>query len=101
MAAPKKYPDELKARAVRLYRESDPKPTVRKLAQQLGVHHEALRNWIRQAEADAGERSDRPPTDVAAENRELKKRVAELERVNAVLRSASAYFASELDQTRR
>ncbi|MFX0578882.1 transposase [Nocardia nepalensis] len=44
-----KYPDELKARAVRLYRESDPKPTIRKLAQQLGVHHEALRHWIRQA----------------------------------------------------
>ncbi|AXK87765.1 transposase [Nocardia farcinica] len=45
MAAPKKYPDELKARAVRLYRESDPKPTIRKLAAQLGVHHEALRLW--------------------------------------------------------
>ncbi|QIS05578.1 transposase [Nocardia brasiliensis] len=58
MAAPTKYPDELKARAVRLYRESDPKPTVRKLAAQLRVHHEALRNWIRQAEADAGERAD-------------------------------------------
>ncbi|MGW0246716.1 transposase [Nocardia goodfellowii] len=101
MAAPKKYPDELKARAVRLYRESDPKPAVRKLAAQLGVHHEALRNWIRQAEADAGERADRPTTDMAAENRALKKKVAELERVNAVLRSASAYFASELDQTRR
>ncbi|MFI9536883.1 transposase [Nocardia fusca] len=48
--APKKYPDELKAQAVRLYLESDPKPTIRKLAQQLGVHHEALRNWIRQAD---------------------------------------------------
>ncbi|WP_425298341.1 transposase [Nocardia abscessus] len=37
-----------------MYRESDPKPTIRKLAAQLGVHHEALRNWIRRAEADAG-----------------------------------------------
>ncbi|MGW6697402.1 transposase [Nocardia sp. NPDC055049] len=101
MAAPKKYPDELKARAVRLYRESDPKPTIRKLATQLGVHHEALRLWIRQAEADAGERDVTPTTDMAAENRALKKRVAELERVNAVLRDASAYFASELGQTRR
>ncbi|WP_406276951.1 transposase [Nocardia sp. NBC_00881] len=99
MAAPRKYPDELRARAVRLYRESDPKPTIRKLVQQLGVHHEELR--IRQAEADAGERADRPPTDMAAENRQLRKKVAELERVNAVLRSARAYFASELDQTRR
>ncbi|WP_280266680.1 transposase [Nocardia wallacei] len=101
MAAPKKYPDELRARAVRLYRDADPKPTIRKLAAQLGVHHEALRNWIRQAEADAGERSDRPTTDMAEENKQLRKRVAELERVNAVLRDASAYFASELGQTRR
>ncbi|WP_280334844.1 transposase, partial [Nocardia wallacei] len=97
----KKYPDELRARAVRLYRDADPKPTIRKLAAQLGVHHEALRNWIRQAEADAGERSDRPTTDMAEENKQLRKRVAELERVNAVLRDASAYFASELGQTRR
>jgi hypothetical protein len=41
VAAPKKYPDELRARAVRLYRESDPKPTIRRLAEQLGVHHGA------------------------------------------------------------
>ena len=41
MAAPKKYPDELRARAVRLYRESDPEPTIRRLAEQLNVHHEA------------------------------------------------------------
>ncbi|WP_156313268.1 transposase [Micromonospora sp. HK10] len=56
MAAPKKYPDELRERAVRLYRESDPKPVIRQLARQLGVHHEALRNWIRQDEADRGQR---------------------------------------------
>nr|WP_280454505.1 transposase [Nocardia brasiliensis] len=71
------------------------------MAAQLGVHHEALRNWIRQAEADASERPDKPTTDMVEENRALKKKVAELERINAVLRSASAYFASELDQTRR
>ncbi|MCL7459021.1 hypothetical protein M8I35_17715 [Micromonospora sp. MSM11] len=34
MAAPKKYPDELRERAVRLYRESDPKPVIRQLARQ-------------------------------------------------------------------
>ena len=99
MAAPKKYPDELKARAVRLYRESDPKPTIRKLAQQLGVHHEALRNWLRQAEAD--QRPQLAADDLAEENKRLRKQVAELERVNDILRSASAYFASELGQTRR
>jgi transposase len=59
VAAPKKYPDKLRERAVRLYRESDPKPVIRRLAEQLGVHHEALRNWIRQDQADHGERHDR------------------------------------------
>ena len=101
MAAPKKYPDELRARAVRLYRESDPKPTIRRLAEQRGVHHEALRNCIRQAEADAGERDDRPTTQMAEENRRLREEVAELRRVNEILRAASSYFASELDSTRR
>jgi transposase len=99
--APKKYPDELRERAVRLYRESDPRPTFRGLAQQLGVHHEALRNWVRQAEADKGERDDRPSTDMLAENRRLAKENAELRRVNEVLRAASAYFASEIGPTRR
>ncbi|GAB7044619.1 MULTISPECIES: transposase [Catenuloplanes] len=101
MAAPKKYPDELRARAVRLYRESEPKPTIRKLAEQLGVHHEALRNWIRQDQADRGERDDRPSTDMAQENRRLREEVAELRRVNEILRAASSYFASELGPTRR
>ncbi|MFB9318248.1 transposase [Cryptosporangium minutisporangium] len=54
MAAPKKCPDELRARAVRLYREADPKPVIRRLAEQLGVHPEALRNWIRRDQADHG-----------------------------------------------
>ena len=101
MAASKKYPDELRARAVRLYRESDPKPVIRQLARQLGVHHEALRNWIRQAEADAGERTDRPSTEMAEENKRLRQEVAELRRANEILKAASAYFAAELDPTRR
>ncbi|SCL17932.1 Transposase [Micromonospora inyonensis] len=95
MAAPKKYPDELRQRAVRLYRESDPKPVIRRLAEQLGVHHEALRNWIRQAEADAGERIDRPTSEMAEENRRLRREVAELRRANEILKAASAYFAAE------
>ena len=101
MAAPRKYPDELRARAVRLYRESDSEPVMRRLAEQLGVHLEALRNWIRQDQADRGERDDRPTTDMVEENRRLRKEVAELRRVNEILRAASSYFASELDPTRR
>ncbi|MBF6469360.1 transposase [Nocardia beijingensis] len=99
MAAPKKYPDELKARAVRLYLESCPKPTIRKLAQHLGVHYEALRNWIRQA--DTGQRPEPAATDPAEENKRLREQVVELERFIDILRSARAYFASELGQSRR
>jgi len=97
----KKYPDELRARAVRLWRESTPRPTIRRLGEQLGVHPEALRTWIRQDEADRGERDDRPSTDMLEENRRLRQENAELRRINEVLRAASSYFASELDPTRR
>ena len=101
MAAPKKYPDELRERAVRLYRESDPKPVIRRLAEQLNVHHEALRNWIRQDEADRGERGDRPTTSESEELRRLRRENAELKRANEILKAASSFFASELDPTRR
>ncbi len=56
MAAPKKYPDELRERAVRLVREFG-RP-IAHITEDLEVHREALRLWVRQAEADRGERSD-------------------------------------------
>lgn len=86
---------------MRLYRESSPRPSFKRLAEQLNVHPEALRNWVRQAEADAGERDDRPTTDMLAENQRLARENAELRRVNEVLKAASAYFASEIGPTRR
>ncbi|SFQ54506.1 transposase [Amycolatopsis arida] len=101
MPAPKKYSDELRERAVRLYRESEPKPSFRRLGEQLNVPPEALRNWVRQDEADRGVRVDRPSTDMVEENRRLARENAELRRVNEVLRAASAYFASEIGPTRR
>ena len=61
-----------------LYRESDPKPAIAQLARQLNVHPEALRNWIRQDEADRGERHDRPTTEMLEENRRLRAEVKEL-----------------------
>ncbi len=74
---------------------------MRRLGEQLNVHPEALRDWVGQAEADAGERDDRPSTDMLAEYRRLARENAELRRVNEVLRAASAYFASEIGPTRR
>lgn len=101
MAARRKYPVELRDRAVRLYRESDPKPMIAHLARQLNVHPEALRTWLRQDEADRGERQDRPTTEMVEENRRLRAEVKQLRAVNEVLKAASAYFASEIDPTRR
>jgi transposase len=101
VAAHKRYPDELRVRAVRLWRESNPRPTFRRLGEQLGVHPEALRNWVRQDEADHGDRDDRLSTVERAEMARLRKENAELRRANEILKAASAYFASELDPTRR
>ncbi|MGW5153544.1 transposase [Rhodococcus koreensis] len=97
----RRYPPELRECAVRLYRESKPRPVIRRLAEQLNVHPETLRNWIRQTQADASERDDRPSTAMLEENRRLAKENAELRRVNEVLRSASPFFASEIDPNRR
>jgi transposase len=71
------------------------------LARELGVHPEALRNWIRQDEADRGERDDRLTTEQLEELRRLRKENAELRRTNDILKAASAVFAQELDPTRR
>jgi transposase len=101
VAANRKYPAELRERAVRLCRESTPKPVIAQLARQLNVHPEALRNWIRQDEADRGARHDRPTTEMLEENRRLRAEVKQLRAVNEVLKAASAYFASEIDPTRR
>jgi transposase len=75
VAAPKRYPDELRERAVPLYRDSVPRPVIRRLAEQRDVHHEALRDWIRQDEANRGVRDDRPTTAEAEELRRLRTRV--------------------------
>ncbi len=100
MAAPRKYSLELRERVVRMYRTSDPKPQIKRLAADLGVHPEALRGWIRQAEADHGERDDRLTTDERAELTALRKENAQLKQANEVLRTASAFFAAQLDPTR-
>jgi transposase len=81
VAATRKYPVELRERAVRLYRESDPKPVIAQLAPQLNAHPEALRNWIRQDQADRGDRHDRPTTEMLDENRRLRAEMKELRRV--------------------
>jgi transposase len=99
MSRPRKYSDELRERGVRLYFESD-RP-IAHVARDLGVHREALRQWVRQAEADSGRRRDLLSSDEREELKRLRRENAELRRANAILKDASVYFATELDPTRR
>jgi transposase len=100
MPAPRKYSDELRERAIRLVFDSG-RP-VSHVANDLGIHKEALRKWVKQAEADRAPRASRLlPTDVQEELKQLRKENSELRRANAILKDASVYFAQELDPIRR
>ena len=106
MAAPRKYSEELKERATRMAVEARRDPASRagaisRIGKQLGVHPEALRNWVRQAEVDTGVREG-VSSDDKAKIVALEREVRELRRANTILRQASAYFAqAELDRPQR
>ena len=103
MAAPRRYPDELRERAIRMAVELRRDPStrsgaLRRVGEQLGINRETLRSWVTQAEVDAG---DLPGTtsDEARRVLELEREVRELRRANEILRTASAFFAAaELDR---
>jgi transposase len=99
VAAPKKYPTELRERAVALYLEASPRPVIRRLAEQVGVHPEALRNWIRKAEAERGAREERAFTPETDELARLRKENADLRRANEILKAANAFLAQQVDAT--
>lgn len=98
MGRPRKYPQELRERSVRLAIESG-RP-IAQVAGDLGLHPETLRVWVRQAQADAGERTDVLSSAEREEIRLLRREVQELRRANEVLRAASIFFAKELDPSR-
>ncbi len=83
MSRPRKYPDELRERAVRLVFES--KRPIAQVAQDLGVHKESLRHWVRQAEADSGRRRDLLTSEEREELKKLRKENFELRRANAIV----------------
>jgi transposase len=100
MPAHRKYPDELRERAVSMVleiraREGRGHGELARVGRQLGVHPEALRGWVKQAEIDSGTRPGASTED--------QRRIAELGRetvsyggTNEILKAASAYFAQEL-----
>lgn len=102
---PKKINDQLKERAVRLvqeHRAEYPSLTaaVEAVARQVGVGHESVRRWVRQAEVDAGAR----PGVVTKESAEIKRLKAENRRLREdveILKAAASFFAGELDPRSR
>ncbi len=102
MAAPRKYPNELRERAIRLALDARKEPASRsgacaRIGGQLGINSETLRGWVVQAEVDAGSRPGTASSD-AKRVAELERENRELRRSNAILRTASAFFAAELDR---
>ena len=98
MARPKKYPEELIQRGIRLALESD-RP-IAHIAADLGMHPETLCKKVRQHEADGGKRPDLPASAEREEIRRLRQENYELRRANEILKSASVFFAKELDPDR-
>jgi len=105
MVAPRKYPEELRERAIRLALDARKDPASRsgavtRIGEQLGINPETLRGWVAQAEVDAGSRAGTTTSD-GQRMVELERENRELRRANSILRSASAFFAAELDRPSR
>ena len=102
MPALRKYPEELRERAIRLAVEARRDPADRsgackRIGEQLGINPDTLRGWVNQAEIDVGDRAGTSSSD-SARLAELERDNRELRRANAILRTASAFFAAELDR---
>jgi transposase len=102
MAAPRKFPEEVRERAVRLVFDVEEDAgsvsgACRRVGEQLGINPDTLRGWVKQAQIDAGVRPGVSTAD-GVRIKQLEKENAELRRANAILRTASAFFAAELDR---
>lgn len=105
MSAPRKYDEEFRDRAVRMYRDRLAEPGESKLSARrhvgslLDLNQATLRNWVEERYASNGTKSGSVRGNESEEIRTLKKRVAELERANEILKTSAAFFAqAELDR---
>ena len=99
----KRYPPELRERAVRMVGEisgdhESQWAAMNEVARLLGIGTaETVRKWVRQDEVDAGRRPG-ATSDESAELKRLRRENAELKRANGILKAASTFFAAELDR---
>ena len=86
-------------RMVRELRRDDPKDqgVVTRVARQLGVGTESLRQWVKQDEIEAGLRPGLT-TEERDELKRLRKENRELQRANDILQAAAVFFGAELDR---
>ncbi len=90
-------PPECNAEAVRLVGSSDRSLT--RIAKDLGVADQTLRNWVQRAEIDDGAREALAP-DEREELRQLRREVRTLRQEREILKKAAAFFAKESDVIR-
>jgi transposase len=101
----RRYSDEEKAQAVRLVRQlrrelGTEHGTVQRVADQLGYGVETVRKWVKRADVDEGLKAGTSSED-RARIKALEQEVKELRRANSILKSASSFFAAELDRPQR
>ena len=99
----KRYPPELRERAVQMVAEiagdhESQWAAMSEVARLLGIGTaETVRKWVRQVEVDAGQRPG-ATSDESVELKRLRRENAELKRANGILKAASTFFAAELDR---
>lgn len=101
MVKTQNYSRETRARAIRLVREhagdyESEYAAIRAVAGRLGMSGETLRKWIRQAQVDEGSAAG-VTTEESAQVRQLRRKVAELERTIEILSAATGFFARAHD----